>query len=413
MQANMGFKTQIPKYAAILAVMALMVESVVFGVSPKSVAALTTDDQIAALNQKIAEYQAQLKKIGSDKKTLQSAIKTLDLQRAQVEAQVQVNQHQIQTTETQINDLNSQVDSTQKTIESNKQLLAEYMREMKQHEDQPLILRLISAQTFSDFWADIEAVTKITDLLHKKSEELQDQQNRLKIAQASLQQHETELSAQNDDLKDNQHSLNNTISSKSDLLSQTKNKEGEYQKLLANAKKQLDSFSAFTKNAGGSGLVGTQTVCDSWGCYYNQRDSAWGGQALNGTGYTLASDGCLVTSVAMVMTHYGYKKVTPASINSNPANFASYYPAYLMYTVSSGGGTATRKSADIDSTLAGGDPVIVGLNVKGGTHFVVLVSGSGGNYIMRDPYYSGGKDIPFSTYYSTKSIFSSSRVIVN
>ena len=54
-----------------------------------------------------------------------------------------------------------------------------------------------------------------------------------------------------------------------------------------------------------------------------------GKNPLNGTKYNLASDGCLVTSMAMVMTHYGYKDVTPVTINSDPKNFAAYYPAYL------------------------------------------------------------------------------------
>jgi len=38
--------------------------------------------------------------------------------------------------------------------------------------------------------------------------------------------------------------------------------------------------------------------------------------------------------------------------------------------------TATRVTASIDAVLATGNPVIVGMKVYGGTHFIVLVSGS-------------------------------------
>ena len=56
--------------------------------------------------------------------------------------------------------------------------------------------------------------------------------------------------------------------------------------------------------------------------------------------------------------------------------------------------------------------MIVGLNAYGGTHFVVLVSGSGGNYLMRDPYITNGDNISFSAHYSMRNIFSISKVVI-
>ena len=196
-------------------------------------------------------------------------------------------------------------------------------------------------------------------------------------------------------------------------MSQTQGNEANYQKLLSQAQAQLAGFSRFAQNAGGSSLLSGQTSCDDWGCYYNQRDTQWGGLSLNGTQYSIASDGCLVTSMAMVLTHYGHRGVNPISINSNPGNFASYYPAYLLYTIHVDGVTAQRIGASIDSVLSGGDPVVVGLHAYGGTHFVVLVRGSGGNYIMRDPYIPNGKDISFNAHYSVGSIYEISKVVVN
>ncbi len=182
---------------------------------------------------------------------------------------------------------------------------------------------------------------------------------------------------------------------------------------MRQAQAQLAGFSNFTANFGGSSLLSGQTSCDDWGCYYNQRDTQWGGMALNGTQYTIASDGCLVTSMAMIFTHYGHRGVTPVSINSNSSNFASYYPAYLLYTVHADGATASRIGAALDSTLSSGDPVVVGIHAYGGTHFVVIKGGSNGNYLMRDPYIPNGKDINFTDHYSVGSIYEIDRVSVN
>ena len=117
--------------------------------------------------------------------------------------------------------------------------------------------------------------------------------------------------------------------------------------------------------------------------------------------------------MAMVLTHYGYREVTPISINANPSNFAAYYPAYLLYTIYVDGVTATRITASIDAMLESGNPVIVGLHAYGGTHFVVLVSGSDGSYLMRDPYIANGKDISFSAHYSVRNIYAVEKVVVS
>jgi hypothetical protein len=184
---------------------------------------------------------------------------------------------------------------------------------------------------------------------------------------------------------------------------------------LAQARAQLAGFSNFTETQGGASILSNQTTCDDWGCYYNQRDSSWGGNSLNGTGYTLASDGCLVTSMAMVYTHYGHRSVTPATINSNPQNFASYYPAYLLKVISADGATSQRVSDSIDSVLGSGNPVIIGISYDGGPladHFVVFTSGSGGNYTMKDPFTPNGNNISFRDRYPSARIVEVERVVL-
>lgn len=201
--------------------------------------------------------------------------------------------------------------------------------------------------------------------------------------------------------------LNQEKNSKQDLLNQTKGSEATYQSLLAQAQAQLTAFSNFTQSQGGASILSNQTVCDDWGCYYNQRDSQWGKTALNNTQYTLAGEGCLVTSMAMVYTHYGHKNVNPLTVNSISDNFASYYPAYLKYTITADGATSNRVSATIDSELSSGHPVVVGVSYDGGPipdHFVVLISGSNGNYKMHDPFTPNGNNIDFSSKYSVGGI---------
>ena len=373
----------------------------------------TNNQQIANLNQQIAAYEIALKQVGADKKTLTAAINTLDLQRKKIEAQSAVTQHKITVTQLQIIQLGGQITDTKQTITTEQAALADELKNLQKADARPALIQMLSTGSFIQTWSDLAASLQFKDSIQNKMQALQSQENNLASSQTASQQKKDTLGTQQQALVAQQQTLSQTVATKNELLTETNAKESTYEKLLAAAKAQLASFSTFAQNAGGSKLIGNQTVCDSWGCYYNQRDSAWGNDALNGTQYRLASDGCLVTSMAMVMTHYGYKDVTPVTINSNPANFATYYPAYLLITINVDGVSATRKSASIDATLASGDPIVVGLHAYGGTHYVVLISGNKGNYLMRDPYISNGKDISFTAHYSLRSIFAISKVQIS
>jgi len=371
------------------------------------------DQQIAALNQQIATYQVEIQQAGADKKTLQAAINALNLQKSKVQAQVTLTQYQISATQLQIQQLGGEISDTQQTIAAEQAGLGAELRVLQKAETQPLLVQVLSAGDITQTWSDVNATLQMQDAIEGKMQALQTAADNLTASQAATVQKKATLASQKQSLTSQQQSLVATVQTKNQLLTETSAQESTYEKLLAAAQAQLNSFSAFAQNAGGSKLLINQTDCDAWGCYYNQRDSAWGNDPLDGTKYNLASDGCLITAMAMVMTHYGYKDVTPVTINMNPANFAAYYPAYLLTTISVDGATATRKTTTIDATLATGNPVIVGINAYGGTHFVVLVSGSKGNYIMRDPYITNGDNISFSANYSMRDIFAIAKVMIS
>lgn len=369
------------------------------------------NQEITQLTQEIAQYQSEIKSADANKKTLQSAINGLNLQLSAVKAQASVTQHQIAITQLQIQQLGVTIATTQGSIDDDQAALAENIRSLQQADNQPLVLSLFSSESLGEAWDDASQVLQVQQGVESEVQALQTQKTSLATTQAASKQKQTTLTAQKQALTTQQQSLASTAQTKAQLLTQTNNSETAYQKLLAQAQAELAAFSTFAQNAGGSGILTNQTSCDSWGCYYNQRDSAWGNMDLSGTNDRLASDGCLVTSMAMVLTHYGYADVNPITINANPSNFSAV-GGLLLYTINVDGVSATRKTAAIDATLATGNPVIVGIYAYGGTHYIVFTSGSKGNYIMRDPYIPNGKDISFNAHYSLKDIFGISKVVI-
>lgn len=375
--------------------------------------------EIAQLTAEIAEYQAQIDSAKANKQTLQNAINSLNAQLSKVKAQASVTQSQINITNIKIEQLGSSIEGAQEAIDADSDALAEDLRSLAETDDLPPIVQLLSSGSLAEAWQDADRIIQVQDGIQDQISDLQTQKSSLAASKSASQQQAANLAAQKQQLSSQQKSITQTQSRKSQLLAQTNSQEATYEKLLAAAQAELQSFSTFADNAGGKGILTNQTSCDSWGCYYNQRDSQWGNDPLDGTQYTMKADGCLVTSMAMVMTHYGYSSVTPITINSNPSDFAAYYPADLLVNdVPIAGASVTRvsigtKQANIDKVLATGNPVVVGIHAYGGTHYIVFTSGSKGKYAMRDPYQPNADDVPFTKYYTLSEIFYAAKVVIS
>lgn len=278
---------------------------------------------------------------------------------------------------------------------------------------------VLSSQSFSDFILRAQYLKQVQENDRKILTNLQETKANYANQKDERQVKQAQIEASKKQLEGLQISLSQQKATKDELLAETQGSETTYQRLLAAAKAQLAGFSSFAANQGGASLLSGQTSCDDWGCYYNQRDSQWGSTALNssvGTPYSIASDGCLVTSMAMMLTHLGHRSVTPVTINSNPNNFASYYPAYLKYSISADNLSVTRKGhfkSEIDSLLAGGKSLIVGIQYPNSqdTHFMVFISGSNGDYTINDPFAPNGHNVKFSDHYSYSWIFEVDEVV--
>lgn len=377
----------------------------------------TPDDsaQVSDLNNKIKDLEAKVTDLRSQEKSLSSQISVMD-------SQIKLTQYRIEATKEQITELTHDIDSASERIAHlegsltniTKTLLNRISAAYQLGSIQPLQL-LLSSRNFMDFVDKTNYIRIVQEhdreMMYNTVQAKNDYSNQKNI----FEDKKREVLSLQTQLQGYTDQLDSQKNEKQRLLSETQGSEATYQRLLTQARAQLAGFSRFVESQGGASLLGSQTVCDDWGCYYNQRDSQWGGNALNNTGYTLASDGCLVTAMAMVYTHFGHRSVTPQSINSNPSNFASYEPAWLLKTIVADGTTASRISSSIDSELSSGRPVIVGISYDGGPladHFVVLISGSGGSYQMNDPYTPNGHNIPFSSHYSVGSIREIDRISI-
>lgn len=365
------------------------------------------------LQNKINDLRNKIASLQGEAKTLSSQIQIMDSQINLTETRIEANKREILNITLDIDTATKKISTLQDSLNKiTEVLISRIVATYEAGSVQPIEI-ILSSSDVSNLLVKLNYLKIAQDhdkkLIYSVQQAKNDYANQKEIFEAKRKQVE-DLKKQ---LEAYSYQLNQEKQVKEDLLVQTQGSEATYQQLLAQAQEQLAGFSSFAASQGGASILSNQTICDDWGCYYNQRDSRWGSLSLDGTGYTIASDGCLVTSMAMVITHYGSKKddITPITINSDRLNFASYNAAFLNKTLNTPHAVRSTQAYHysagiIDSELSQGKPVIVGIKYSNGdTHFVVLISGSNGDYAMNDPFVPSGHKIKFTDHYSLNSIF--------
>lgn len=384
-------------------------------VTPTPTPTSDNSSAVQSLEQQISDLQAKIADLQGQEKTLSSQIAVMD-------SQIQLTQLRINDTQQKIMDLTlniatatEKINNLQNSIDNLTQvLLTKIVATYEIGSSQPFQI-LVSSSDISDFFtrANYLKIAQAHDkrLAYDTVQAKNDYANQKQIYEDEKKQVEAlkvQLLAYTDQLDQEK-------AAKQSLLSQTQGDEASYQQQLVQAQTELAGFSNFVSAQGGASLLSNQTSCNSWGCYYNQRDSQWGNDVVDGSNdcdgpCTLAKIGCLITSIAMVASHYGHNDILPSDIALSGGDNFAVGTAMLRYGISVKGVSISRSrigssSGAIPATIS--DPIIVGISYDGGPlpdHFVVLTGGSSGNYTMNDPFTPSGQGIPFTSHYSLGSI---------
>jgi len=154
-------------------------------------------------------------------------------------------------------------------------------------------------------------------------------------------------------------------------------------------------------------FVENQPAGDAWGGYFNQRDARWASAAVGGGSFQVWQIGCLLTDLAMVYSHFGYRSMTPASIAAHSGWFNGSGAIFNSALQVPGHSTMIVRDPDaswIRAQVAAGRPVIVGMNLpKGSTHFVTLTGLNGdSDYWTNDPWEQNAMHVAFSGDWFTR-----------
>ena len=367
--------------------------------------------QIQRYQQELAQINTESISIGDQITSTQDRINRLQVVLADLNSQLLANTRHLSDEQSQLDTLvgretvlTAQLNQTQARLDERQAAFASQVRVLDKVEYQSPLGILLTSHSFTDFLQRLTGIKQVSDGTHQLAVELKadrdtlsaqhDQLDRERAQQAqvvatieserqALQQEYAIQSSATAQL----YSLRAQLGQEqAQLVAQSNNVTGAIQSDEA----QIASLLAFSQGEGGN-IVAPEFLSDGWGNYYNQRDARWGNVYMGNSGYEVWQIGCLISSVAMVNSHFGFGSVTPGTIASNPANFTSGGLLYNFALNVPGHPAMINNSpskAWIDSILDRGGTVIVGMFIStGGTHFVVLVGRNGPNdYWINDPW---------------------------
>jgi len=200
------------------------------------------NNQIRNLQAEIDAYTNQVASTEEEAKTLRSAIANLESQKKALLNQIELINLKIQNTQQNISITINDINENQNQIEKSRTSLSKSLVEMKINQDNnTFLLTLLSGngKSLSSVLDKTFRLKELNDSINKKVVEINKQINTLNTTKTIYEQQKTDLSNLSKDLNNQRTLVVQNQQSKNTLLIETKNKEQNYKKLIADRKKKV------------------------------------------------------------------------------------------------------------------------------------------------------------------------------
>jgi murein DD-endopeptidase MepM/ murein hydrolase activator NlpD len=198
--------------------------------------------QLEEIEKEIKQFEAQLHEVGSEKKTLQSAIRELDISRKKIQSDVRATEHKIASTDLEIEELAREIHVKELEIHRNMEAVAQSFRTIDQLESATLIEMLLGHESMAEVWDSLAEQTMLQESLREDVRALAALKEEYEHSKGRSLDKRDQLGLLQSDLTGEQRALVESLSEKDKLLSSTKNKESNYQQMLADKKAAREQF---------------------------------------------------------------------------------------------------------------------------------------------------------------------------
>lgn len=201
-----------------------------------------TNAEIQRLKDEIASLQKDLNSTTAQKASLQSAIKALDLQILKLQKSVSLTSTQINQKDKEIGKLSGTISETEADIMQKREGIGASLRELEYIDEEHVVATLLGGGTLSTFFDGIITLESLRIGLQEKIKDLYALKNNLQDDKKKAETKRKELDALKNNLTYQKNGVAAAKSGQTTLLVQTKNKESEYQALIAKKQEEQAQF---------------------------------------------------------------------------------------------------------------------------------------------------------------------------
>jgi murein DD-endopeptidase MepM/ murein hydrolase activator NlpD len=198
--------------------------------------------EIKQLEQEIAAYSSKLVDVGNQKSSLQNQIKTIDLTRAKLAADMKLTQVKIANTSDAILKLSTNIDQKEQHIQKDKGIIADIIHRVDQQDSTSMVESILGRASISDVIQDVDDLTRLQASVRDSIASLQTLKDELGTQKSSFESQQKQLVLLKAQLSDQKILADQQRVEQARLLSDTKNQESNYKKLLADKQARKKQF---------------------------------------------------------------------------------------------------------------------------------------------------------------------------
>lgn len=226
----------------------------IFLVTPLGTEALSIDElkdrinnnnsRIEELNEEIKKHEQEIAETQTEKKTLNSAIGQIDITRKKLSTEIDITENKIEKTNYTLEELGIKIEDLNKKIEQNLEAISESMRKVQGEMARDPLEIILSGDTISDAFDDVEAIQQLQRNIRGHLDELRETKNQVEFEQSELRENQEELEDLKWQLSGQKEVADIARQEKETLLEVTQNKEELYRALLNEKVRQRQEFEA-------------------------------------------------------------------------------------------------------------------------------------------------------------------------
>lgn len=200
------------------------------------------ESEIQDIEKEINDYQNKVNKTSKEANTLKSQVSQLDRNAKKIGTDIRLTNKKIEASSLNIEKLAIEITDKENNIKNKRVFLKELIKNLNEADQTTMVEIILSHDRLSDFFNNLDWMNNFQDRININLTELRSLK---KVLGEEKEEEETEKQNSeilNSDLIDQKKLVDINKSSKDKLLKETKNKESNYKKILAEKEKLKDEF---------------------------------------------------------------------------------------------------------------------------------------------------------------------------